>query len=36
MARVKPDDFGVALTSNDELQALIRDQRHRLIVNGRR
>jgi hypothetical protein len=34
MARVKPDDFGVALTSNDELQALIRDQRHRLIVNG--
>jgi putative phosphoesterase len=34
MAKVKPDDTGVALTSNLELQALLRDQRYRLIVNG--
>jgi len=34
MARVKPDDFGVALSSNDELQALIRGARYRLVVNG--
>jgi predicted phosphodiesterase len=34
MARVKPDDFGVALTSNVELQKLIRGRRYRLVVNG--
>lgn len=34
MAKVKPDDFGVALSSNLELQALIRGGRYRLVVNG--
>jgi predicted phosphodiesterase len=34
MVKVKPDDLGVALTSNLELQALIRDRRYRLVVNG--
>jgi predicted phosphodiesterase len=34
MARVKPDHFGIALTSNLELQALIHDRRYRLVVNG--
>jgi predicted phosphodiesterase len=34
MAKVKPDDFGLALTSNDDLQALIHSQRYRLLVNG--
>jgi putative phosphoesterase len=34
MAKVKPDDSGVALTSNLDLQALLRAERYRLIVNG--
>jgi putative phosphoesterase len=34
MAKVKPDSFGVALTSNHELQALIEGRRYRLVVNG--
>jgi predicted phosphodiesterase len=34
MAKVKPDDFGLALSSNVELEALIRGGRYRLVVNG--
>jgi putative phosphoesterase len=34
MVKVKPDDVGDALTSNLELQALIRDRRYRVVVNG--
>ncbi len=34
MVKVRPDDFGVALSSNFELQALIRDARYRVVVNG--
>jgi predicted phosphodiesterase len=34
MVKVKPDDFGVALTSNLELQQLLRERRFRLVVNG--
>lgn len=34
MAKVKPDDFGVALSSNFELQELVRAARYRLVVNG--
>jgi predicted phosphodiesterase len=34
MARVKPDDFGVALTSNVDLQQLLHEARFRLVVNG--
>jgi putative phosphoesterase len=32
--KVKPDDFGVALSSNLELGALIRERHYRLVVNG--
>jgi predicted phosphodiesterase len=34
MAKVKPDDAGVALSSKLELQALIRGRHYRLLVNG--
>jgi predicted phosphodiesterase len=34
MAKVGPDDFGYAIDVNDELQALMRDPRYQLVVNG--
>jgi predicted phosphodiesterase len=34
MARVKPDDFGCAIESNDDLQNLVRRRRHRWVLNG--
>jgi predicted phosphodiesterase len=34
MARVKPDDFGYALETNDDLQELIRERRFRWVING--
>lgn len=34
MAKVKPDDFGVALTSNFDLQHLLAQGHYRLVVNG--
>lgn len=34
MARVKPEDSGYAIESNDDLQNLMRGGRHRWILNG--
>jgi predicted phosphodiesterase len=34
MAKVRPDDFGYALESNDDLQDLIRDGSFRWVING--
>lgn len=34
MAAVRPDDFGYALETNDDLQQLLRKGRYRWIING--
>jgi predicted phosphodiesterase len=34
MTRLGPDDFGYALDTNDELQALLRLAKYRYVVNG--
>lgn len=34
MARVKPDDYGYAIESNEDLQGLIRSRRYRWVLNG--
>jgi predicted phosphodiesterase len=34
MAKVGPEDFGYSVEVNDDLQALVRDVRYRLVVNG--
>jgi len=34
MAKVDPDDYGYAIDVNDDLQALVRDPRYQLVVNG--
>jgi predicted phosphodiesterase len=34
MAKVGPDDFGYALDANVDLQKLLRERRHRWVVNG--